>query len=88
MEITFLAVFPLSNLKDQLNRLKKSIFTVTGEYGTMALPPFVPVSSLEIRKDRNTTINLIKSLPKTGKDRKSTRLNSSHTDISRMPSSA
>ncbi|NOY08977.1 MAG: hypothetical protein GXP33_09060 [Spirochaetes bacterium] len=68
MEITFLAVFPLSNLKDQLNKLKKNIFAATGEYCTMALPPFIPVSLLEIQRNRNTTINLIKSLSKTGKD--------------------
>ena len=36
----------------------------------------------------NSTVDGKKKKPKRSGDRKSTRLNSSHTDISRMPSSA
>ena len=51
-----------------------------------------------LHSGKNATLNILPSEPNTGiafqrvdiegEDRKSTRLNSSHTDISRMPSSA
>ena len=37
---------------------------------------------------KEVTLDLSDSMRKIARDRKSTRLNSSHTDISRMPSSA
>ena len=45
-----------------------------------------PVELVEITTDGDRS--QASGAPLTGSDRKSTRLNSSHTDISRMPSSA
>ena len=51
-----------------------------------------PLSLLLNRREENATVNLVhtgtRSIKEHTLDRKSTRLNSSHTDISRMPSSA
>ena len=50
---------------------------------------FLPMLFGGSDKDDKTDIQYLGKDPDTGeKDRKSTRLNSSHTDISRMPSSA
>ena len=52
-----------------------------GEYGIVAMEP-AWIKSNQIEAARVAMTRYIK------RDRKSTRLNSSHTDISRMPSSA
>ena len=47
-----------------------------------------PITYIESGKFRKQALSLLPELYSVEKDRKSTRLNSSHTDISRMPSSA
>ena len=46
------------------------------------------LGSLKVADEVNLESSLRADSPLAGQDRKSTRLNSSHTDISRMPSSA
>ena len=56
------------------------------------IPDLVQREGVAVKKISPSTmmiVNLVSDLdPKTGKDRKSTRLNSSHIPLSRMPSSA
>ena len=65
--------------KDTIGRYKKWI-----ENAWLGTNP-----NIEIQVDSFTEFEVVgKVLDEKAKDRKSTRLNSSHTDISRMPSSA
>ena len=48
----------------------------------------IPVSALLRREGRNAAGLPVVHAPAVGEDRKSTRLNSSHVSLSRMPSSA
>ena len=54
----------------------------------MVLAEIIAAGELKSLAHSGTDIALTRSLTLAGQDRKSTRLNSSHTDISRMPSSA
>ena len=57
--------------------------------GTYHLPEVLIKRAVEYRRKQNVDVNEEASVrEERTADRKSTRLNSSHTDISRMPSSA
>ena len=58
------------------------------EWGTVKMNIGFRFDELERQNSQNATFKTIIGKLPDGRDRKSTRLNSSHTDISRMPSSA
>ena len=66
---------------DTLNIVPSRIFPLMTDYQLSAIPLFIFMAAM---LERAGIINDMFSVI----DRKSTRLNSSHTDISRMPSSA
>ena len=71
-----------SPLRRMLTRRFYSIFETFGETG-------LPDGAGDFRLLDRQAVEALKSMPERARlDRKSTRLNSSHTDISRMPSSA
>ena len=73
-----------NEIKSEEVELKKSIKNLTEDKEKSEKDLKVKVKNLD--KTRDKLENLLKETP--GEDRKSTRLNSSHSDRSRMPSSA
>ena len=62
-------------------------FTACSDVEYASVPEVAKISNLQYALNgRNVTLTW--TLPASSEDRKSTRLNSSHTDSSRMPSSA
>ena len=73
-----------------------SIMSISPVYGVKPLAEDFPAAQMEDVHNQNFKKNVvdaysyygIKNFREAVKDRKSTRLNSSHTEVSRMPSSA
>ena len=72
---------------NSIDRNKYSIF-VSASAGCFMKCDFCYLTMKEMKYQKLTTNQVLQNLKDAISDRKSTRLNSSHTDISRMPSSA
>ena len=70
----------------QLQQENKKASTVVMEHGTMSVEYFAPIIADTQQPHFRDELYIIVS--GNAEDRKSTRLNSSHSEISRMPSSA